>query len=142
MSLPYYGLLTGKLEKHGPQHGGNPNYLLYVHAGGVLYRVAVNTESTSPAGDDPPELEWYMIPDLANAGGKAMALVRSIKNRNAFVLKAQDAGLPTLDYVRHGLFDANTAFSSLPIKRSNDYSKALVDAADRATGDAKKFLGV
>jgi uncharacterized protein YukJ len=142
MSLPYYGLLTGKLEKHGPQHGGNPHYLLYVHAGGVLYRVAVNTESTSPAGDDPPELEWYMIPDLANAGGKAMALVRSIKNRNAFVLKAQDAGLPTLDYVRHGLFDANTAFSSLPIKSSNDYSKALVDAADRATGDAKSFLAV
>ncbi|HSZ77512.1 MAG TPA: hypothetical protein VK775_08940 [Chthoniobacterales bacterium] len=43
MSLPYYGLLTGRLEKYGPQHGGNPHYLLYVHAGSVLYRVAVNT---------------------------------------------------------------------------------------------------
>ena len=79
MSLPYYGLLTGRLEKHGPQHGGNPHYLLYVQAGGVLYRVAVNAETTSPAGDNPPELAWYMVPDLTKSGAKAATFVRSIK---------------------------------------------------------------
>jgi hypothetical protein len=124
MSLPYYGLLTGRLEKYGPQHGGNPHYLLYVHAGGVLYRVAVNTESTSPAGDDPPELEWYMIPDLTKSGAKAAAFARGIKNQNTFVLKAQETALPTLDYVRDGLFDLDRAFSTLTAKSSNDYSLA------------------
>jgi len=142
MSLPYYGLLTGRLEKHGPQHGGNPHYLLYVQAGGVLYRVAANTESTSPAGDDPPELEWYMVADLNKSGAKAAAFVRSIKNRNAFILKAQDAALPTLDYVRDGLFDVDNTFNILPARNSNDYSKALIDAAERATKDAKCFLAV
>ncbi|HET9376717.1 MAG TPA: DUF2278 family protein, partial [Chthoniobacterales bacterium] len=118
MSLPYYGLLTGKLEKHGPQHGGNPHYLLYVQAGGVLYRVAVNTESTSPAADNPPELEWYEA-DLTKSGAKAAAIVKSIKNRDAFILKAQDATLPTLDYVRDGLFDASRVFNTLPAKSRN-----------------------
>jgi hypothetical protein len=82
------------------------------------------------------------VPDLTKSGAKAAAFVRSIKNRNAFVLKAQDPALPTVDYVRDGLFNVNNAFTALPARSSNDYSKALTGAADRATKDPKTFLAV
>src|SRR5258708_26365681 len=99
MSLSHYGLLTGTLVDHGPQHGGNPHYLLFVRAGGVTYRVAVNLESTLAAGDLPPQLEYQIIDNL-NAPGRegANRLAAAIRNQNAFVLKDQDPTVPTLDF--------------------------------------------
>src|ERR1700733_500758 len=105
MPLANYGLLTGKLVDHGPQHGENPHYLLMVQAGAIKYRVAVNLQSTLPQGDAPSKLQYQVIDDLA---GKK--LIKKISNQNAF-LPRDSAGL-SLDFVRDGLLDMS-AFKQL-----------------------------
>jgi hypothetical protein len=97
MPLQNYGLLTGTLTAHGDQDGGNPHYLLQIQAGSTLYRVAVNLESTEPAQDSPPELQFQIIPDLGKANSKAKALSARIQNQNSFVLAS--SGSPSLDFV-------------------------------------------
>lgn len=129
MALHNYGLLTGQLVGHGIQHGGNPHYLLLVKAGAVTYRVAINVQSTTPHRDAPPALQYQILSKLA--GSK---FAKSIKNRNAFILRDQDPSHPSLDYIRDGIVDI-AAFQAIragaPIDK-NPFYKRLAAAADLA----------
>lgn len=139
MALPNYGLLTGRLVSHGPQHGGNPHYLLVVQAGTIAYHVALNVQSTAPHGDAPPALQYQILDNLA--GSK---LAKAITNHNAFVLKTQDISHPSLDYIRDGIVDVNsftTIKTRIPFDK-NPFYKSLSSIASKATGDSAAFLAV
>jgi hypothetical protein len=77
MPLPNYGLLTGVLVDHAPQHGGNPHHLLFIQARQTKYRVAVNLEPTL-AGADPPELQCQIVADRKQSSVAASALAARI----------------------------------------------------------------
>lgn len=139
MALANYGLLTGKLIDQGPQHGGNPHYLLVVQAGAISYRVAVNFQSTSPRGDKPPALQFQSLKNLA--GSK---LAKSIANRNTFILRDADPSHPSLDHLRDGVVNMN---SFKPLKHGiglakNDFYQGLSAAAAKALTDKTAFLAV
>jgi len=143
MPLLNYGLLTGVLTDHAPQHGGNPHYLLFIQARQVKYRVAVNLESTR-AGVDPPELQVQVVEDLRRSGPAAKAFVGRITNRNAFVLAGQDPSLPALDYVRGRLLDMGR-FKTLARgmgQQRNPFSSELLKAAEEAKKDRATFVAV
>jgi uncharacterized protein YukJ len=143
MPLPNYGLLTGAVVDHAPQHGGNPHYLLFVQTQQLKYRVSVNLESTRVAYD-PPALEVQIVDDLRRSSAAARTLVGHIANNKAFVLAEQDPSLPTLDYVRGGVVDMGR-FETLArgaVPRRSRFSRELIKAAARAKQDAKAFVAV
>ena len=145
MPLANYGLLTGPLTDHGPQNGGNPHYLLFLQAGGVEYRVAVNLESTLSSSGTAPELQYQVIRDLKTSGHEAArTLAGQIVNQNTFLLAAQNAALPRLDFVHGGVLDIK-AFQTLPrgsTPDNNQFYQALVAAAEKAKGDSTAFVAV
>lgn len=139
MALSNYGLLTGRLTDHGPQHGGNPHYLLVVQAGAIAYRVAVNFQSTAPHGDAPPALQYQVLDKLA--GSK---LAKSITDRNSFVPRDLDPHQPSLDYIRDGIVKMN-AFHTLKLgvpPDKNPFYKSLGAAAAKAQADPSAFVAV
>jgi uncharacterized protein YukJ len=139
MPLQNYGLLTGKLVDHGPQHGGNPHYLLMVQGGPIKYRVAVNMQSTLPDGDSPSELAYQIVGNLA---GKK--LIKQIENQNAFILRDSRAGGLSLDYIGDDLLDMSD-FKQLPAgtdPENNLFAQALAAAATRSAQDSGSFVAV
>jgi uncharacterized protein YukJ len=139
MPLANYGLLTGKLIDHGPQHGGNPHYLLVVQAGAIRYQVALNVESTRPHGDFPSPLQYQIRTDLGRS-----KLAKSITNGNAFVLRDSNPSQPSLDFIRDGIVDMK-AFKALGAGHSvktNPLYKGVADAAAKAKTDAGVFVAV
>jgi uncharacterized protein YukJ len=143
MPLPNYGLLTGFITDHAPQHGGNPHHLLFVQTRQLAYRVAVNFESTS-TGAEPPELEVQVVDDLQQSSAAARAFVARIANRNAFVLAEQDASLPTLDFVRGAVVDMGRfellARGTDPEK--NPFRGELIKALEEAKKDRSAYVAV
>ncbi len=135
MPLRNYGLLTGTLVDHGPQHGGNPHYLLVVQAGAIRYHVALNVESTTSQGDAPAALQYQIRDDL---GGSKLA--NSISNRNTLVMKDQDPSHPSLDFVRDGILDLRKFQTLKPGLTRNPFLSALVSAAKKAKSDAGAFV--
>jgi uncharacterized protein YukJ len=139
MPLKNYGLLTGKLIDHGPQHGGNPHYLLMIHAGVIPYSVALNVESTQAQGDHPSPLQYQVLDNLA--GSK---LAESITNKSSFVLRDADPSCPSLDFVHDGLLNMN-AFKPIPpgaAAQKNPFYKSVVAAAAKAKVDVGAFVAV
>jgi|GEM_PF-288211 len=137
MPLKNYGLLTGTLVDHGPQHGGNPHYLLVVQAGAIRYHVALNVTSTTPRGDDPSRLQFQVRDDLA--GSK---LAKSITNHGNFVLRDQDASHPSLDYIRDGVLNMAKFTLLQPRQSRNPFLSQLAATAAKAKGNAKAFVAV
>jgi len=139
MSLSNYGLLTGMLVDHGPQHGGNPHYLLLIEAGAITYRVALNIHSTAPQGDRPSALQYQILDKLA--GSK---LARSIANRSAFVLRDVDPAHPSLDFVRDGILKMGsfeTAATGLSLE-DNPFFNQLEAACVKANRVSGAFVAV
>ena len=139
MSLRNYGLLTGNLKDHGPQHGGNPHYLLVIQAGVIPYSVAFNVESTLPQGDLPSPLQYQIVDNLARS-----KLIGSITNRSSFILRDADPSCPSLDFVRDGILDMKR-FKLIPTEISrqrNPFLKGLAAAAAKAQSDNGAFVAV
>jgi uncharacterized protein YukJ len=137
MPLPNYGLLTGKLVSHGAQHGGNPHYVLMVKTELVTYRVAVNMQSTLPAGDAPSSLAYQVLTNLA--GRQPFS---QITNENSFVLRDSTPGGLSLDFVHDGFLKMD-AFTELPPgtnPQRNAFAKQLKEAADKLSNDADGFV--
>jgi len=148
MPLVNYGLLTGRVVEHGLPAVGNPHYLLFVQAGAVKYRVALNIESTRPGrGPSPPALQYQVIEDLPSSKlKKAVLLARSLQNRNRFDLASENPGLQRLDYVRGGIISIS-GFAALPHTLSktgpaNNFLKRLVAALTEAVKDQDAFVAV
>lgn len=127
MPLRNYGLLTGILENHGPQDGGNPHYLLVIKAGSINYRISINSQSTPAKGDNPSPMQYQILKGL-----KGTSLARAIKNRNQFLLHSQDPSGPTLDYLRDGILKMS-GFESVPApgrRQSSSLQSLIADAAE------------
>jgi uncharacterized protein YukJ len=137
MTLRNYGLLTGKIVGFGPQHGGNPHYVLLVQAGAITYHVAINAHSTAPRGDSPAPLQYQVRKDFA-----ATKLAKSISNTNTFVLRQQDPNGPSLDYIRDGLLDVKKFESIGTASRVNPLIKELSEAAAKAKKDPESYAAV
>ncbi len=102
----------------------------------------MNLESTEPAQDSPPELQFQIIPDLGKANSKAKALSARIQNQNSFVLAS--SGSPSLDFVHDGFLDMDT-FQTIPrgiSPENNEFYSALVAAATNALEDKGSYLAV
>jgi uncharacterized protein YukJ len=148
MSLPNYGLLTGRVVEHGPAATGNPHYLISVQAGGIKYQVSLNTESTRPGrGPSPATLQFQIINNIRSSKlKKAAALVSSLVNGNSFAIASETPGLPRLDYVRGGII-AMDGFRALPGaarsgSASNSFLTRLVDVLAQAVKDKNAYIAV
>ena len=95
MGLANYGLLTGAVVEHGMAAEGNPHYFLFVQAGAVRYRVALNVETTrSGRGPTPATLQYQVVENLHSSKlKKAQSLARSLANRNRFELASENPRL-------------------------------------------------
>jgi uncharacterized protein YukJ len=145
MQIPNYGLLTGVLLDHSPQHGGNPHYQLFIKADGISYRVAVNLESTVALPDAPPELQFQVVPDLKKSDlAGAKALTGQVRNLNSFAPKGSRPDLPSLDFVRGGVLKM-ASFQTIPRganPENNEFYQGLVSAAVKAKNNPHAFVAV
>lgn len=146
MPLSYYGLLTGQPVELITQHGHNPHFLLSVKAGTSIYRVALNIQSTASDGTTSvPSLQYQIVDNLAQSKlAPARKLVAAIHNTHSFLLAAQQASLPRLDYVRGGFLDMSK-FTAAPASASpagNPLLQKLIAAVHRASADRQSFVAV
>jgi len=147
MALANYGLLTGKIVEHGMAAEGNPHYFLFVRAGAIRYRVALNVETTRPGrGPSPATLQYQIVENLRSSKlRKAQSLARFLANRNSFELASENPRLPRLDYVRGGIVPMS-GFHALPLasgrEAANNFLKRLVAALAHATKDKDAYVAV
>jgi uncharacterized protein YukJ len=120
----------------------------FVQAGGVKYRVALNMESTRPGrGPSPATLQYQIVDDLRSSKlKKAVALARSLENRNRFDLASDTRGLPRLDYVRGSVISMKS-FEPLPRASgkstgANDFLNCLVASLTEAAKDKNAYVAV
>lgn len=131
MPLRNYGLLTGRVTRHGAQQGGNPHYLLLVETGPIAFRVAINL------GLPGEGMQFQVVDKLEAVAGakKLLAAVRDQGPDGAFTLAAD--GAARLDFVHDGWLDT-TKFTT---GAEGDYARALADLAE-ASQQGDGFVAV